>query len=194
MSILLSRFISAFSLMAIAWPLWAQNNLEDLYGSPDSSQPEYEQFDFLRGEWESSIIIINTDGSRTPLKGTSNITAFYLADGRTMQTCFRASNFFSTDLRAFDKNKGVWRAHFLNATAQRWSSFETRKIDDAMHTIVPGGFSGAEDYDVKTVQHNITPDSFQTDVFRRKKSSKNWIQTYEMNYTRKPYKTSGPRC
>ncbi|WP_262693586.1 hypothetical protein [Kordiimonas aquimaris] len=194
MTSLLSRLIRAFSLTLIAWSTWAQDTPEDLYGRPDLSRPEYGQFDFLRGEWLSSITIIDANGTRKPLEGTSDITAFYLADGRTIQTCFRAAGFYSTDVRAYDETKGVWRAHFLNATAQRWSGFEVQYIDSAMHTIVLGGFSGTEDFDVKTVQHNITQDSFQTDVFRRVKGSNDWVQTYEMNYKRKLYKASGPRC
>ena len=166
----------------------------DGYGAPDPSEEAYADFAYLVGEWQSAMVMIGANGARTPLKASARITAFYHSDGRTVQTCFNAPGFHSTDVRAYDPEARVWRALFLNARAGRWSGFTIRRDGDTVETLVPGGYSGAEDFDVRTVARAITSDSFINDVFRRKKGAEDWVQTYEMAYSRLPNMPSGPKC
>ena len=165
-----------------------------LYGEPDPSNPRHADFDYLRGEWETSIRLIGPDGSRRPLQNKSHVTAYYHQDGRTVQSCFRAPGFYSTSIRAYDANAGVWKAHFLNAQAGRWSGFTSRKVGDTRETIVPGGYSGKEDFDVKAIEYDITPNSYKADIFRRAKGSSDWVQTYEMRYQKLADLPTGPKC
>lgn len=165
-----------------------------LYGEPDPTNPRYADFAYLRGEWESSITLINRDGSRRHLENKSKITAFYHADGQTVQSCFRAPGFFSTSIRAYDASSDSWKAHFLNAKLGRWSGFTSKKVGDTRETIVPGGYSGNEDFDVRAVEYNIKPDSYTADIFRRAKGTEEWVQTYEMKYRRIADNPAGPKC
>ncbi len=63
-----------------------------------------------------------------------------------------------------------------------------------METLVPGGYAGDADFDVKTVIRTISNNSFVNDVFRRAKGSDTWVQTYEMTYSRQPDNPTGPGC
>ncbi|MBO6504511.1 MAG: hypothetical protein JJ850_03905 [Kordiimonadaceae bacterium] len=164
------------------------------YGAPNQSYERFADYAFFRGEWEASITIIRPDGARQDIDAKSRITAFYHGDGQTLQTCFRAPGFFSTSLRAYDSTADLWRAHFLNAQLQRWSGFTIRKVGDTMETLVPGGFSGTEAFDVKTIEQNITDTSFTSNVFRRAHGSDTWVQTYEMRYEKLPENPNGPQC
>ncbi len=176
-----------------AGKLVAQPDDLSLYGVPDTSRPEYAEQAYLRGEWQAKMVYIKPDGSRQPLDAPGQITAFYHSDGKTLQTCFKAPGFYSTDIQAFDEKAGKWRAHFLNATLQRWSHFFVKKSDDAMERIVPGGFAG-NGADVKTIARDITDTSFIAEVYAKSEDTQGWVQTYEMTYTRAPSKKHGPLC
>ena len=73
----------------------------------------------------------------------------------------------------------------MNANAQRWHKFETNLIDGKMTAIVPGGYSGQEDYDVKIIDDEITSDKFTKEVFYSRDKGKSWRKTYIMNYSRR---------
>jgi len=165
-----------------------------LYGTPDTALPAYSDYGFMRGEWQASMVAFKADGTRVQLESSAHITAFYHSDGRTFQTCFAAPNFHSTDIRAYDHAAANWRAHFLNANAQRWSGLTSQRTEDGMETLVPGGYAGTADFDVKTVIRTTSNDSFVNDVFRRAKGSDTWVQTYEMTYSRQPDNPNGPSC
>ena len=173
---------------------FAASATSPLYGRPDPSNPRYADFDYLRGEWEASITLINRDGSRQPLENKSKITAFYHADGQTVQSCFRATDFFSTSIRAYDLSNDNWKAHFLNARLGRWSGFTVKKVGETRETIVPGGYSGKENFDVRAVEYDIKADSYRADIFRRAKGAEEWVQTYEMQYRRLANNPDGPKC
>lgn len=164
------------------------------YGTPDTSLPAHSDYAFMRGEWEASMVAFRADGTRVPLESNAHITAFYHSDGRTFQTCFSAPNFHSTDIRAYDQSADNWRAHFLNANAQRWSGLVSRRVEGGMETLVPGGYSGTENFDVKTVIRATSGDGFINNVFRRLHGSDVWVQTYEMTYSRQPNNGTGPSC
>ncbi len=164
------------------------------YGVPDPALAAYSDYAFMRGEWQAAMVAISADGTRTPLKSSAHITVFYHSDGRTFQTCFAAPNFHSTDIRAYDQTAKNWRAHFLNANAQRWSGLVSKSTKDGMETLVPGGYAGTADFDIKTVLRTTSDDSFVNDVYRRAHGTDDWVQTYEMNYNRQPNLKSGPKC
>lgn len=184
--------VAALLNALLLFPATAQES--DTYGRPDTSNIAYSDYTFMRGEWQAAMVMIGADGSRTPLENSAHITGFYHKDGRTFQTCFEAPGFHSTDIRAFDEKNGVWRAHFLNARAGRWSGSTSRKLDGAMETLVPGGYAGTADFDIKTVVSELTMDSFVNNVFQRTKGTESWLHTYEMTYSRQPNNPDGPRC
>jgi len=154
------------------------------YGVPDSLKYEFSQLSYLRGHWVASIIMMSEAGEKIPLENRSEIVGFYHADGRTFQSCFRTKGFYSTDIRAYDEKTNEWRAHFINARAQRWSHFTIKKIGDQLITMVPGGFSGEENFDIKTIDRDFRDGHFIRDVFRSTDGGSSWIKTYEMTYTR----------
>ena len=186
---------TSFFLVMLLFGVTANSHAIDLtlYGVPDTSRPEYAEQAYLRGEWQAKMVYINPDGTREPLDATGQITAFYHSDGKTLQSCFRAPGFYSTDIQAFDENEGKWRAHFLNANLQRWSHFTVEKSGETMERMVPGGFAGNA-ADIKTVARAITGTSFKADVFQKSAETGAWVQTYEMTYTRAPLSELGPHC
>lgn len=180
--------------------VWAASNTVtaqsldlSLYGIPDTSRPEYAEQAYLRGEWQAKMVFIHPDGVREPLDAIGKITAFYHSDGKTLQTCFKAPGFYSTDIQAFDEKLGKWRAHFLNANLQRWSHFSVKKSEAQMVRMVPGGFAG-DGADVKTVARDISDTQFIADVYAKSVETGEWVQNYELTYTRMPLADTGPRC
>lgn len=163
---------------------FASGDLDKHFGSPSDALPEYAEFAYMRGDWDARMISIDANGNRTELPNTAHVTGFYHRDGKTFQSCFVAPNFFSTDIRAYDVENAEWRAHFLNANAQRWSGFTVKKVGDAMQTVVPGGFSGKEAFDVKIIVGEIAENSFRSKVYSSSDGGETWTQTFEMSYTR----------
>lgn len=183
------------TLVALAaGALPARATTEGAYGSPDPSLTAFSDYAFFRGEWAAHMQTIDAEGKATPIETPAYITGFYHSDGRTFQTCFEAENFHSTDVRAFDETAGEWRARFLNARSQRWNNLTSKKVGDTMETLVPGGYAGTADFDIKSVMHSITDERFINDIFRREKGSDIWRKTFEMTYIRQPDEPSGPRC
>jgi len=182
----------AAALLLISLPSAAAE--PNLYGAPDPTLDAHSDFAFMRGEWQASMVAFRTDGSRVELESSAHITAFYHSDGRTFQICFSAPNFHSTDIRAYDKVAGNWRANFLNASSQRWNDLISNRSETGVETLVPGGYSGTEDFDIKTVIRTTSDNSFISDVFRRAEGSDTWVQTYEMTYNRQPDNKTGPSC
>lgn len=192
-----TTFASTLTILAFSSLASADNESgSDMhaYGTPDPSVEAYSDYAFKRGEWQATMTSINAEGTRRQLQSKAHITAFYHSDGRTVQTCFNAPNFHSTDVRAFDEASGLWRAQFLNARAQRWNNITSRKTDGVLETLVPGGYAGTEAFDVKTVVSVINPDQFVSKVFRRQHGSEAWVQTFELIYNRAENASDGPSC
>ncbi len=182
----LSGLVKAVAAMAIllSAPTYALGQLDDKFGVPNTSMPEYAQFAYLRGDWDVRMVTIDKAGKKSEIPGRAQITGFYHREGKIFQSCFVASKFYSTDIRAFDTKTKEWRAHFLNANAQRWSGFTVKKIGDTIQSIVLGGFSGKEIFDVKSVVSDITDHSFQSKIYASYDKQQTWIQTFELFYTR----------
>ncbi len=173
-------FMSAF----LPAQSFASDALAEHFGAPNASRPEYAEFAYMRGDWNAKMISIDEEGNRTEIPNTAHVTAYYHRDGKIFQTCFATDTFFSTDIRAFDTENAEWRAHFLNANAQRWNGFTVKKVGDTMQTIVPGGFSGKEAFDVKSVVGEITENGFRSKVYSSSDGHETWVQTFELIYTR----------
>jgi len=155
------------------------------YGQADQSAPEYSQFEYYRGQWRTSMSLRQEDGTFKPLDFVATITLRYMADGRTVQTEFTGSGgFFSADIRAFNPNTKQWEALFLNAQAQRWHQFKASLVDGLMTTIILGGYSGKEPFDVKVVDRIIDHDRFQKDVYHSTDKMRTWEMVYQIDVTR----------
>lgn len=155
------------------------------YGQADQSAPEYSQFEYYRGKWQSSMSRRQDDGTFKRLDFVATIVVQYLSDGRTVQTEFIGSGgFFSTDIRAFNPTTKQWEALFLNAQAQRWHQFNASLVDGLMTTIVLGGYSGTEPFDVKVVDRIIDHDRFQKDVYHSTDEMRTWESVYQIELTR----------
>ncbi len=173
----------------------ASEQLEERFGVPNSERPEYADFAYLRGDWDVQMVIVAPSGERREIPNKAHMTGFYHREGKIFQSCFVASDFFSTDIRAFDEEAKEWRAHFLNANAQRWSGFSVKKIGDTVQSIAPGGFSGKEEFDVKSIASEMTDTSFRSRVYRSNDEGETWVQTFELSYTKSnPAKGSRINC
>ena len=160
-------------------------NLELEFGSADNSIPELAQFEYLRGEWQAEMEKKNDQGEFVAIKNDATIKAFYHDDGRTFQTIFTTPlGFFSTDIRAFNTETQSWRAMFLNAQSQRWHQFESQFEDGQMVSVVPGGYSGKENFDVKVVHFDINKSSFKGNIYQSTDSGRSWSLVYKMKYRR----------
>lgn len=192
-----TTFTSALTILAVSSLASADNESgRDIhaYGTPDTSVDAFSDYAFKRGEWQATMTSIDAEGVRQQLQSKAHVTAFYHSDGRTVQTCFNAPDFHSTDVRAFDQASGLWRAQFLNARAQRWNNITSRKTSGMLETLVPGGYAGTEAFDVKTLVSVLGPDQFVSRVFRRQHDSEAWVQTFELLYDRMENTPGGPRC
>lgn len=190
----LALFAVNCAFLQTALPAAASEDIvQSAYGTPGKEVPAYADYAFKRGEWRAAMVSIDENGDRQQL-GDAAVTSFYHSDGRTVQTCFNAHGFHSSDVRAYDEAQGVWRAQFLNARSQRWNSLISRKTAKGMETLAPGGYSGKESFDIKTEVTVIHSDQFTSKVYRRQHNEQTWRQTFELTYTRLPSGTSGPSC
>jgi len=161
------------------------NAQEIKHGRPDTTNKTFSQFSYLIGSWSIDMKMRNKTGEFVLLPNKGQLKGFYHQDGRTVQTIFTTpKGFFSTDIRAYDLKSNKWRAHFLNAKSQRWHNFESKLEDGKMITMVKGGFSGKEPYDVRIIHHNFSQNSFSGEIFHSADGGKNWHQVYQMEFSR----------
>ena len=161
--------------------LYSQEN----YGFADKSTQELSQFEYYRGKWTTQMEMKQEDGTFKKLDFTSTITGKYLEDHKTFQIEFSGSNdFFSTDIRTYDTIAKKWRALFLNAKAQRWHNFTSKIVNDKMTTIVLGGYSGKEKFDVKIIDTIISENNYLKYVYYSIDGMKTWQLVYKINVTK----------
>ena len=166
--------ISSFSFLN------AQNKPD--YGFADQAIPELSQFEYYCGEWKSEMEMKQEDGTFKKLEFVATVTGKFLEDHKTFQSQFTNTNgFFSTDIRTFNTTTKIWEALFLNATAQRWHEFTSRVVDGKMTTIVLGGYSGKESFDVKAVDEVITDRLYLRNVYYSIDKMKTWELVYKIN-------------
>ena len=187
----ISRLFFLISLLLQSNLLGSENLIADRYGYAESNSKELAQFEYLRGDWEIAMQSIDKSGNYTKLPTLFFLKAFYHEDHKTFQSTFTSSNgFFSTDLRTYNLQTAKWKVLFLNATAQRWHSFEASLHNGEMTTIVIGGFSGKEDFDIKTVHSDIKSNSFTATIYRSIDNQQSWQPVYLMSYQRNNKKLS----
>ncbi len=154
------------------------------FGYADPSIPELAQMDYYRGVWSNEIEMVQ-EGELVKLDFESEVIGRFLEDHKTFQTEFTATNgFFSTDIRSYDTLNHEWRALFLNADAQRWHEFTVWQDGDQMITMVKGGYSGKEAFDVKTVDEILSPNHYQKWVYQSADNGETWELTYKINAKR----------
>lgn len=157
------------------------------YEAADPEIAELAQYEYMRGEWEVTIHVAEEDGTFRQTENKATVRGFFLPDGRSFQTIFSTSDgALTTDIRSFNVKTKKWQILFLNAKAQRWHQFEAYMINGVMQTIVPGGYSGNEDFDIKIIDRRITDQGFTKDVYRREKGSDVWAHIYIMDYIKRP--------
>ena len=152
------------------------------YGHADKSIPELAQFEYYLGEWTSEMEIKLEDGTFKKLDVIATIKGKFLDDHRTYQSQFTTpKGFFSTDIRSFNTSTKEWDALFLNAQAQRWHKFNSKIVDGNMTTIVKGGYSGKEDFDLKIIDTIISDSHYLKNVYRSIDGMKTWEITYKID-------------
>jgi hypothetical protein len=145
--------------------------------------PQLAELEYYRGPWEVSMEKVLYDGSFKSLKFTAIVKAQFLEDGHTFQTKFIGGNgFYSTDIRAYNIEEKQWDILFLNARAQRWHHFNAKIVDGKMTTIVKGGFSGTEEFDVKIIDMVVSEELYEKNIFHSKDEMETWKHVYKMTY------------
>lgn len=181
----ISRLLILMSLLLQSNLLASENSISNRYGYAESNSKELAQFEYLRGHWKIAMQSIDKNNKYTKLSTLFFLNAFYHEDHKTFQSIFSSSKgFFSTDLRTYNLQTSKWQVLFLNATAQRWHTFEASQIDGEMTTIVVGGFSGKEAFDIKTVHSDIKSNSFTATIYRSTDNQQSWLPVYLMSYQR----------
>jgi hypothetical protein len=152
------------------------------YGFADDYIPELAQFEYYRGVWKSEMEMKQDDGTFKKLDAVATIRGKFLDDHKTFQSQFTTDRgFFSTDIRTFNTTTKEWNALFLNAKSQRWHEFTSEIIDGKMTTIVKGGYSGKEEFDVKIIDTVISDSHFLKNVYQSRDEMKTWDLTYKIN-------------
>jgi len=122
------------------------------------------------------------DGTFKKLDTEATIRGMYLEDHKTFQSRFTTNKgFFSTDIRSFNTTTKEWNALFLNAKAQRWHEFTSKVVDGKMTTIIRGGYSGKEKFDVKVEDTVINQNKYLKSVYNSYDSMKSWELTYRIS-------------
>lgn len=160
--------------------LLAQVNQD--YGFADNSIPELAQFEYYIGEWKTQMEFKQDDGTFKKLEAVGTIKGKFLDDHKTYQSQFTTDKgFFSTDIRTYNTATKEWNALFLNARDQRWHKFTSRKEDGKMTTVVRGGYSGTEGFDLKVVDTVKTESHYLKNVYKSTDQMKTWELVYKIN-------------
>ncbi|MCE7996101.1 MAG: hypothetical protein HEP71_29245 [Roseivirga sp.] len=177
------KLLTAIILLTTTTNLLSQT--KSPHGFADSSIPELAQFEYYIGDWKAEMEMIQPDGSFKSIPTAMTISGKFLDDHLTYQSQFTTANgFFSTDIRTYNPKTKKWEALFLNAKAQRWHRFSASLKDGKMTTIVIGGYSGNEDFDVKTIDTVISDNQYLKHVYHSKDEMKTWTLMYRTTVTR----------
>ncbi len=151
------------------------------FGFADKSIPELSQYEYYRGVWNTKMEMKQEDGTFKLLDFVATVKGMFLKDHKTFQSQFTTpKGFFSTDVRTFNTTTKEWKALFLNANSQRWHEFTSKIIDGKMTTIVIGGYSGQEKFDVKGVDNVISDNNYQRNIYYSYDNMKTWVLVFKM--------------
>ena len=174
------HFFKIIIVLLLSTNLFAQVKQDNGYA--DHSIPELAQFEYYRGEWTSQMKMKQDDGTFKKLDAVATIKGKFLGDHKTFQSQFTTDKgFFSTDIRTFNTTTKEWNALFLNANAQRWHEFTSKITDGKMTTIVKGGYSGKEAFDVKIVDTVISDSHFLKNVYQSRDEMITWDLVYKID-------------
>lgn len=152
------------------------------FGYADKSIPELSQFEYFRGVWSTTMEMKQEDGTFKKLNVVATVKEWFLDDHKTFQSQFTTPDgFFSTDLRTWNTTTKEWKALFLNANAQRWHEFTCKMENGKMTTIVLGGYSGKEEFDIKGVDTVISDNAYHRDIYYSYDHMKTWTLVYKMD-------------
>lgn len=156
------------------------------FGYADPEIPELSQYEYYRGVWESTLEMKQDNGTFEKLDAVATITSKFLDDHRTFQTQFTTSKgFFSTDIRTYNMETKKWKALFLNAKSQRWHEFTSSLVEGKMTTMVVGGYSGKEKFDIKVVDTIISDIQYLKNVYHSYDKMKTWELVYKIEVNKK---------
>lgn len=149
--------------------------------------PEAGQWMYACGQWEVSTMYRDDNGEMQQAERTAEVDVQYLADGLTVQSIFRiGDDFFSIQIRAYDKDQKKWISHFVNSKRQRWASTESRWIEGEMVTLNLRGYSNAESFMTREIETEISADRYVKRISRSDDLGATWGPViYEMEFTRK---------
>ncbi len=178
---------SVFIIIALMFSMTvhAEPDIGQSFGAASPEHMELSQFQYMRGKWVIDMQMSDDDGQFRKLPNQAFVHGFYHSDGRSFQTIFTTDDgFFSTDIRSYNFDKKKWQIMFLNANAQRWHQFEASFSNNEMTTIIPGGYSGKEEFDIKAIDRDITKDGYIKHVYYSFDDGKSWIKKYIMTASR----------
>ena len=179
------KILFTFIVLLFSITARAEQDTEEDFGVADPEHIEFNQFEYMRGKWIIDMQMSDDEGQFQKLPNQAFVHGFYHSDGRSFQTVFTTEDgFFSTDIRAYNFEMKKWQIMFLNATAQRWHQFEASYLDNQMTTIIPGGYSGKEEFDIKAIDRDITKDGYIKHVYYSYDGGLNWSKKYIMSASR----------
>lgn len=177
------KVITIISAILVCVNLCSQTSVN--YGFADNTVTELSEFEYYRGEWKITMEKKLNDGTFEKLNFEATIKAEFLEDHKTFQTQFIGSRgFFSTDVRTYNTKTKQWEALFINAKAQRWHKFTSKIIEGKMTTLVKGGYSGKEEFDVKAVDTVISETEYLRNIYHSTDQMVTWKHIYRISAKR----------
>jgi len=178
--------IITFSITFFTFLLsFGQGTVKAEFGFADSTIPELSQYEYYRGVWNTKMEMKQKNGAFIKLDAIATVKGQFLEDHKTFQSQFTTPDgFFSTDVRTFNTITKEWKALFINAKAQRWHEFTSKIVDGKMTTIVIGGYSGKEKFDIKAVDNIISDNNYQRNIYYSYDQMKTWVLVYKMYATK----------
>ena len=180
---MIARFNAAVLLLALSTVTVAGD-----YGEPNTELlAEADQWTYARGHWEVTTTYRDESGDMQQADQTADVVVEYLADGLTVQSTFTIGDeFFSVQIRSYDKTQKKWLNHFINSKRQRWTVTESRWIDGEMVTLNSRGYSNVERHMTQEIDSEITADRFVKRIRQSENLGATWGPLlYEMEFNRK---------
>lgn len=149
--------------------------------------PEAGQWMYACGQWEVRTMYRDDNGEMQQAVRIAEVDVQYLADGLTVQSIFRiGEDFFSIQIRAYDKAQKKWISNFVNSKRQRWATTESRWIEGEMVTLNLRGYSNSEPFMTREIETEISADRYVKRISRSDDLGATWGPVlYEMEFTRK---------
>jgi hypothetical protein len=158
------------------------------YGEPDTKLlPEADQWMYARGDWDVTTTYRDENGDMQKADRVANVVVEYLADGLTVQSTFTIGDeFFSVQIRSYDRTQEKWMNHFINSKRQRWAVTESRWIDGKMVTLNSKGYSNSEPHMTREIDSDISANRFVKRIRRSEDLGDSWGPVlYIMEFNRK---------